>query len=139
MTDDAIVDFCVQEDVPVDKEKDAEPKQRLHGELVVRNGRCTKDLFKRLVEASSMSLRTQSLRIAVFPLRFVEEENLRDFAQHLSYRHRGMPHEVRIYDFPGEQHGAVAAVHTQIVLHSDNILEMIRARRPNPVFDVSDE
>ncbi|KAH7710431.1 hypothetical protein AAVH_22281 [Aphelenchoides avenae] len=50
VTDDAIVAFCVQPDVPTSQEGDAVQKGRLHGELVVSNGSCTKDLFKRLVE-----------------------------------------------------------------------------------------
>ncbi|KAH7694326.1 hypothetical protein AAVH_38631, partial [Aphelenchoides avenae] len=88
--------------------------------------------------ASALSKRTQPLRIVVFSPS-VDDDNLRDFEHRLSYRDRGQPRQVRIYDFLGEQHGAVAAVDLQIVLHSDNTLEIIRARRPDCFFRESDE
>lgn len=53
VTDDIIVDFCVQEDVPTVEAAGAASKQRLYGELIVCNGRFTKHLFKRLVEVST--------------------------------------------------------------------------------------
>ncbi|KAH7720482.1 hypothetical protein AAVH_12015 [Aphelenchoides avenae] len=110
VTDDAIIDFCVQEDAPIGQAR------RPDGELVVCNGTFTKDLFKRLVEASSVSKRAHPLRIAVSPVR-VEDDDLRDFEHRLSHPNGGTQ---RVYDFPGEQHGAVAAMHLQIVLHADN-------------------
>lgn len=136
VTDEGIVDFLLQGDIPMDEEED--PPSRLCGDLRVYNSSPTKDLFKRLVGASSVSLRSEPLRIIVSPARF-EEEDLRDFAQHLSHAGRGRPGQLRIYDFPGEQHGAIAAVHLQIVLERDNRLEMIRAQRPNPFFYKSDD
>ncbi|KAH7720487.1 hypothetical protein AAVH_12020 [Aphelenchoides avenae] len=135
VTDDAIIDFCVQEDTPIGQE--VGQARSLDGELVVRNGTFTKDLFKRLVEASSVSMRALPLRIIVSPVR-VEDDDLRDFAQLVSYRYRGTPVQKRIYDFPGEQHGAVAAMHLQIVLHADNKLELIRAQRTHWLFHNSD-
>ncbi|KAH7710681.1 hypothetical protein AAVH_22017 [Aphelenchoides avenae] len=131
-TDDAIIDFCVQEDVPTFDQEDTCPL-RLHQELVVCNGTFTKGLFKRLVQASSVSKRVRPLRIFVSAVR-VEDDDLRDFAQLLSHRGRGTPLEVRIYDFPGEQRGAVAAMHMQIVLHPNDKLELIRAQRPSELF-----
>ncbi|KAH7722994.1 hypothetical protein AAVH_09466 [Aphelenchoides avenae] len=76
-------------------------------------------------------MRTRPLRITVSPVRF-EEEDLRDFAQHLTYREHGAPRQLRIYDFPVDQQGADAPMHLQIVLHSDNTLETIRAQRLSP-------
>ncbi|KAH7723028.1 hypothetical protein AAVH_09501 [Aphelenchoides avenae] len=120
------------------QEDGAPARPILYEQLDVSNGRCTKDLFKRLVEASSLSTRTLPLRITVSPARF-EDEDLRDFAEHLSYRQRGTPRQARIYDFPGEQQGADAAMHLQIVLSQGNRLELFRARRPNFFFHKSDE
>ncbi|KAH7708165.1 hypothetical protein AAVH_24593 [Aphelenchoides avenae] len=137
VTDDPVVEFCVQEDVPVGEDGVASI-QRSFGELFLPNGRFTKDLFKRLIEASSVSKRTKPLRIVVGPPRF-EEEDLRDFAQQLSYSFRGKPYQQRIYNFPGERHGPVAAIDLQIVLHNDHTLELIRARRPHTLFYESDE
>lgn len=51
-TDDAIIDFCVQEDVPTFDQEDTCPL-RLHQELVVCNGTFTKGLFKRLVQVNT--------------------------------------------------------------------------------------
>lgn len=85
-----------------------------------------------------MSKRTQPLQIVVSSVSF-EEEDYRDFAQLLSYFRRGRPRQQRIYDFPAEQHGTDAAMHTQIVLIEDITLVMLRARRPNPLFYESDE
>lgn len=68
-------------------------------------------------------MRTRPLRITVSPVRF-EEEDLRDNAQHLTYRRRG---KHRIYDLPCEQHGTVIAMRLQIVLE-ENELNLIRAR-----------
>ncbi|KAH7708158.1 hypothetical protein AAVH_24586 [Aphelenchoides avenae] len=48
VTDDAVIDFCMQSDVHVGQEED-EPL----GELVLDKGNFTKDLFKRLVEVST--------------------------------------------------------------------------------------
>ncbi|KAH7698862.1 hypothetical protein AAVH_34039, partial [Aphelenchoides avenae] len=131
LTDDAIVDFCVQDDVQIGQEGDA-TAQRSYEELDVCNGSFTKELFKRLVEASSASTRTQPLQITVSPFPF-EEEDLRDFSQYLS-RQRGEPYPFRVYDFPVEQQGADAAIHLQIVLHPGNTLTMLRAQRPNSYF-----
>ncbi|KAH7723031.1 hypothetical protein AAVH_09504 [Aphelenchoides avenae] len=134
LTDDALVDFCMQEDIPIDQ--GAVESERL---FVVANGIFTKDLFKRLVEASSVSTRKQPFRIVASWPR-VEEEDLRDFSQHLSYRDRGTPNQLRIYDFPGEQHGTDASIDMQITLNDgDDTLAMIRAQRPNRFFWESDE
>ncbi|KAH7700286.1 hypothetical protein AAVH_32595 [Aphelenchoides avenae] len=91
-----------------------------------------------LQAASSVSTRTQSLKIVVSPSP-VEDEDLRDFSQHLSYCYRGKWNQLRIYDFPGEQHGAAAAIHLQIVLHPDKRLEIFRALRHDLLFFESDE
>lgn len=73
------------------------------------------------------------------PLR-IEDDDLRDFVQHLSYRHRGEPNEMRLYDFPGEPHQAAPAIHLQIALRwAQNRLELFRAQRPNLFFYESDE
>lgn len=77
------------------------------------------------------------------PVRF-EEEDLRDFMQHLSYRNRRTRWEVRVYDFRGEPRGEGAAMDLQITLErsprwTGDRLQMIRARRPNPYFESSDE
>lgn len=54
VTDDAIVNFCLEEDVQIDRqEEDAAPKRRPHAELHVDNGIFTKNLFKRLIEVSN--------------------------------------------------------------------------------------
>ncbi|KAH7714713.1 hypothetical protein AAVH_17912 [Aphelenchoides avenae] len=45
VTDDAVIDFCMQEDVQVGQEG-----EEAFGEFVPPNGNFTKDLFKRLVE-----------------------------------------------------------------------------------------
>lgn len=85
-----------------------------------------------------MSTRTHPLRVIVSPVP-VEDEDLRDFAQHVSYRQRGTPEQLRIYDFPGEQHGAINAMHLRIVLHPNNKLVMLRAQRHHEFFQDSDE
>ncbi|KAH7723017.1 hypothetical protein AAVH_09489 [Aphelenchoides avenae] len=131
VTDDAVVDFCMQDDVSTSQQRDA-PKRLLYGELIMRHGSFTKGLFKRLVEASTVSVRTQPIRIDVSPLRFGWKD-LPEFEQYLSDRDRRHSWQLRIYNFPGEKHGAVAAMHTQIVLHPDR-LQMIRARRPSCLF-----
>lgn len=82
-----------------------------------------------------MSTSPQPLRIAVSPLR-IEEGDLHDFAPHLSYRKRGTPWQLRIYDFPG---GTTAAMHLQISLSQGDTLEMVRARRSHYIFYESDE
>ncbi|KAH7708156.1 hypothetical protein AAVH_24584 [Aphelenchoides avenae] len=134
VTDDAIIDFCAQPDVQISQEGYAQFK-----ELHLYNGSFTKNLFKRLVEASALSTHTQRLQICVSPIRF-KDEDLRDFAQHLSYRNRGETFQQRIYDFPGELHGAAGAMHLQIVLSQENDgLEMIRALRPDTLFYEPDE
>lgn len=69
----------------------------------------------------------------------LEEEDLRGVAQYPSYRNRGKWNQLRIYDVTEEQHGTVAAMHTQIVLQPGNRLELICARRPNPLFYETDE
>ncbi|KAH7696305.1 hypothetical protein AAVH_36625 [Aphelenchoides avenae] len=132
VTDDALVDFCLQDDVPVGQGGDA---ARMCLELEVNNGSFTKNLFKRLVDANSVSTSPQPLRIAVSPLR-IEEGDLHDFAPHLSYRKRGTPWQLRIYDFPG---GTTAAMHLQISLSQGDTLEMVRARRSHYIFYESDE
>ncbi|KAH7702813.1 hypothetical protein AAVH_30023 [Aphelenchoides avenae] len=134
VTDDALVDFCLQEDVPIGQ-GGVVPEML----AMAANGSFTKDLFKRLVEASSVSTRTRPFRIIVETQRFAEED-LGDFSQHLSYRDRGEPWQWRIYNFSGEQHGTNAAMDTQILLDDgDDSLAMIRARRPNRFFWESDE
>ncbi|KAH7708157.1 hypothetical protein AAVH_24585 [Aphelenchoides avenae] len=89
-------------------------------------------------QASSASTRTQPLRIVVSSTSF-DDDDFRQFAHCLSYRDRGQPRQVRIYDFLGEQHGAITAVDLQIVLHSDSTIEIIRTRRPDCFFRESDE
>ncbi|KAH7673230.1 hypothetical protein AAVH_42290 [Aphelenchoides avenae] len=79
VTDDAVVEFCAQQDVQVLQER-----EQLE-ELTLCRGRFTKDLFKRLVEASSASNRTRPLGMEVSPVHF-EDEDLREYAQHLTYR-----------------------------------------------------
>lgn len=69
----------------------------------------------------------------------LEDEDLQDFAQHLSYRQRGQRGQVRIYDFPGEQHGAVAGMRLQIALSGVSRLEVIRAPRSRYDFYEPDE
>ncbi|KAH7701466.1 hypothetical protein AAVH_31402 [Aphelenchoides avenae] len=133
VTVNAIVEFFMQEDVEVAQEGN-DPLVYLH----LRNGNFTKGLFKHVAEASSVSTRTQPLRIMVSPWR-IEDEDLRDFADHLSYRYRGTPGELRVYDFPAEQRGASAAMHLQIVLFPSNMLGIYRARRPSRGFLESDE
>ncbi|KAH7698818.1 hypothetical protein AAVH_34084 [Aphelenchoides avenae] len=137
VTDHVIVDFCTQPDVQ-GQEEDAVSTRKLCGELVVSNGSFTKNLFKRLVEASDASMRTKPLRISVSPVR-LEEEDIRDFEERLSYRHRGRPEQLRIYDFPAEQLEGIAAMHLQIALHPGNRLELIRAPLPNFYFYKPDE
>ncbi|KAH7723030.1 hypothetical protein AAVH_09503 [Aphelenchoides avenae] len=124
VTDDAVADFCVQSDEHI------APERVLCGELVLHNGSFTKDLFKRLVEASAVSMRTRWMRIVVCPSP-VGDEDLRDFAQHLSYRNRVKPWQYRIYNFPSEHHGSDAAMHTQIVLHPYNSLQLTHAQLPH--------
>ncbi|KAH7723027.1 hypothetical protein AAVH_09500 [Aphelenchoides avenae] len=132
VTDDAIVDFFLLDEGRV------APMWKPYAELVVFNGRFTKALFKRLVEANTVSVRTRPLRIIVSPSP-VEDEDLREFAQHLSLHRRGESWQIRMYDFPGEQQGAVAAMDLQIVLRSEgNKLVLIRARRPHNFFYKSD-
>ncbi|KAH7714720.1 hypothetical protein AAVH_17919 [Aphelenchoides avenae] len=140
-TDDAVVDFCMQPDILVAQEEDApKKKKKPYAELALYHGRFTKDLFKRLVEASAVSKRTQPLRIFVSPVR-IEDGDLRDFADHLWHsRHHGTVYHLRVYDFLGEPQGADAAVCLQIALHSENDgLEVIRAPIPNDLFYDQDE
>lgn len=54
VTDEGIVDFLLQGDIPMDEEED--PPSRLCGDLRVYNSSPTKDLFKRLVGVSSQCL-----------------------------------------------------------------------------------
>ncbi|KAH7723001.1 hypothetical protein AAVH_09473 [Aphelenchoides avenae] len=136
VTDDAIVEFCVQPDVQTDQEGDAS-KQK-YGELKVYKGKFTKTSSSVWLRQALCRRARRTLRIVVSPVRF-EEEDLRDFAQHLSYRQRGWPGQERIYDFPGEQHDADAAMDLQIALFPGDRLEVVRARRPNPLFRESDE
>lgn len=85
-------------------------------------------------QAISASMRTQSLKIQVSPVT-VADEDLRDFAEHLSYAYRGQSYQQRILDFPAEQQGADAAMHLRIVLHShDNTLVLLRAPSSDRVF-----
>jgi hypothetical protein len=86
-------------------------------------------------------MRMQTLRIEVglYPRR-IEDEDLREFAQHVSYRDRDTQSEKRIYYFPGEQRGEDAAMDLQIVLEPRyNTLRMIRARRLSRFFYKADE
>lgn len=85
-----------------------------------------------------MSTRTQPLRIAV-SRSHVEEEDLRDFAQYLSYGNDLVYGRLRIYDFPDKQRGTVAPMHLQIVLSRGGRLELIRAQRPHDAFYKPDE
>lgn len=92
-----------------------------------------------LFQASSVSTRTQPLHITLSPSP-VEVEDLRDYAQYLSYRNLGQRHQTRIYDFPDEQHAADASMHLQIVFRwEEGILVITRAQRPSPFFYESDE
>lgn len=61
-------------------------------------------------------------------LRF-EDEDLRDYAQHVSYDRW----PTRIYNFPCEQHGAVAAMRLQIMLHYNELI-LTRARHDSGLF-----
>ena len=67
----------------------------------------------------------------------VDDEDLRELAPYLSYRHRGQPEQLRIYDLPDERHGA--AMHLQIVLSRGDRLELIRAERSYYNFYKPDE
>ncbi|KAH7695654.1 hypothetical protein AAVH_14524 [Aphelenchoides avenae] len=124
VTDDAIVEFCVHQDVHTDQEM-----ERLE-ELTLHNGNFTKDLFKRLVEASTVSIRTRPLQITLSPS-CVEDEELRDYAQYLTYRTAQW--QRRIYNFPCNRHGAVTAMRLQIVLE-DEMLILIHARHDSSQF-----
>ncbi|KAH7715513.1 hypothetical protein AAVH_17093 [Aphelenchoides avenae] len=140
VTDEAIADFCVQPDVHLDQEGEAAKR---YGELDLENGSTTKNLFKRLVEASALSPRAHPVRIYLYPSP-VEVEDLRDFAQHHSYMFPDEPEEEQeeMYDFPGKPHGADAAMDLQIVVRPcpDQLrqpgtsLIMIRAQRPHDFF-----
>ncbi|KAH7714137.1 hypothetical protein AAVH_18532 [Aphelenchoides avenae] len=79
-----------------------------------------------------MSMRTRPLRISVSPLP-IKEEDLRAFAQHLSYR-ESPRRPLRIYEFPAKQHEEDAAMNMQIVLRPGIELEMNRARAQTPSF-----
>ncbi|KAH7702551.1 hypothetical protein AAVH_30289 [Aphelenchoides avenae] len=129
VTDDAVVDFCIQENLQVHQEG-----EQLE-ELTLHYGSFTKDLFKRLVEASSMSMRVRPLRITVSTVRF-EDEDLRDYAQHLTYSGPGCPK--RIYHFCCKQHGAVTAMCLEIVLEGSELI-MSRARHGSLRFYEADE
>ncbi|KAH7714717.1 hypothetical protein AAVH_17916 [Aphelenchoides avenae] len=132
VTDDAVVEFCLQPDVP-SEEGDAASEIGID-ELTLQNGRFTKDLFKRLVEASRTSTRTRPLRIVVSPVRVTD---LRDFAQHHLYHPNS---RLRIYDFRDAHHEADDAMRLQIVLDKrDNTLELNRAQSPNRFFHKSNE
>ncbi|KAH7708166.1 hypothetical protein AAVH_24594 [Aphelenchoides avenae] len=134
VTDDAVVEFCLQPDVP-SEEGDAASEIAID-ELTLQNGRFTQDLFKRLVEASRASTRTRPLRIVVSPVH-VKDKDLRDFAQHHLYHQNS---RLRIYDFRDAQHEADDAMRLQIVLdHRDNTLELNRAQSPNRFFHKSNE
>lgn len=94
-------------------------------------------------KASATSMRTESLRIVVSPSRVAHGE-LRDFAQHLSRRLQPY-YSWSVYNFTDEQlrnftddqRGAVHGMHLQMVLHQNQSLEMIRARRPHRLFYVA--
>ncbi|KAH7696287.1 hypothetical protein AAVH_36644, partial [Aphelenchoides avenae] len=77
--------------------------------------------------ASSVSVRTRPLRITVSPVCF-EEEDLRDYAQYLTYRDRGRPWQQRIYSFPCTQRGAVTSTRLQLVLERETLI-LSRARQ----------
>ncbi|KAH7722967.1 hypothetical protein AAVH_09437 [Aphelenchoides avenae] len=62
VSDDAIVELYMLQDIQVGQEED-EP----YVQLELHNGSFTNYLFKRLVEASSVSTRTQSLKIVLSP------------------------------------------------------------------------
>lgn len=84
-------------------------------------------------------MRSRPVRILMSPSS-VEDEDLRGYAQNLSYRGRGQPTQCRIYDFSTEQHGAPLEMRLQIVLSSAcGTLKVIRARRQYPFFTKSDE
>lgn len=79
-------------------------------------------------------MRTQSLKISVNLAR-VDEEDLRDFAQHLSNRDREARWYLLIYDFPGKARGEAAAFDFQIAFRpSASWLQIVRAPRPSPLF-----
>lgn len=52
LTEDAVVEFFVQPDVPVAQGGGASSKREPYVELELHSARCTKDLFKRLVAVS---------------------------------------------------------------------------------------
>ncbi|KAH7719611.1 hypothetical protein AAVH_12966 [Aphelenchoides avenae] len=161
VTDDAVVEFCMREDDEVAQEgndplvypdfRNGSFTKGLFKRVVqvivswhvypghVSLGPVTKNCFTTLLTKFE---RRGKLRIDAHsaapnfrvPWR-VENEDIRDFAAHLSYvRDRGTSGEMRVYDFPGEQREAVAAVHLQMVLYPHNMLKVIRARRPQHIF-----
>lgn len=75
---------------------------------------------------------TRSLRIYVSPLRF-EDEDLRGYARYLSFRNRDGLSQLRIYNFPCDEHGVVTGVRLQIVLEGET-LTLTRARHENSHF-----
>ncbi|KAH7713268.1 hypothetical protein AAVH_19382, partial [Aphelenchoides avenae] len=86
--------------------------------------------------ASTVSLRTHSIRISVILAR-VEDEGLRDFAPYLFYRARD---DLLIYDFPDAHDGEDAAMHLQVAFRpSVGYLQIVRARRTNRLFYEQDE
>ncbi|KAH7715349.1 hypothetical protein AAVH_17282 [Aphelenchoides avenae] len=89
--------------------------------------------------ASAVSARTQPLRIVVSPVH-LEDEDLRGFEEHLSYRDtafvRYVFQPVAVYEF--EQHGAATAMHLKIELCGDK-LTLIRARPDSCLFEEPDE
>lgn len=56
VTDDGIIDFCMQPDEPAGQGVD---EQKPYTELLVSNGSFSKDIFKRMVEVSARCCRTR--------------------------------------------------------------------------------
>ncbi|KAH7725616.1 hypothetical protein AAVH_06796 [Aphelenchoides avenae] len=143
VTDDAVVDFCAQQDVANGEAGDHTSEWKPYAELIFYHGRFTKDLFRRLVEASTASMRSQTLRIVVCPIPRIRDDDLQRFGEHVSYRKHNEWEDLRVYDFPDEQNG----MHLQIKLkfepanskwkpgnYAGNSLVMVRAQRPNCFF-----
>lgn len=68
----------------------------------------------------------------MFPVRF-DDEDLREYAQHLTYHDRGSWWRKRIYDFPCEQRGAATAMRLQIVLQYETLI-LTRDRHDSGYF-----
>lgn len=61
VTDDTIVEFCMQQEFQDGQEEDGGTKRKLHGELVMDTASTTQNLFKRLVDVSTRRFSVTSL------------------------------------------------------------------------------